>query len=138
MNKRDAKLITVALLLPACGCLQGLSAFPRELGVAADAMVNMVRDQGVLDDFTQELAGNVQDPGLETYGQFTVTSGVRIVGVNGQVDLRSRGSGTQLPAGLRTALLEMLEAPISDEQRAAILTIFGWNRQESPHNPPPG
>ena len=130
-----AGLMMMVLLV--AGCLQGMSAFPKELGVAAEAMVKMVADQGVLDEFTQELAGNVQDPGLETYGQFTVTSGVRIVGVNGQIDLRTKGTGTQLPADVRASLIEQLDGPISDEQRANILGVLGWNRVESGHNPPP-
>ena len=112
------------------GCL-GLNAFPRELTQIAQGMAEMVRDQGVLDEFKSNVDGNVQDPGLETAIAVIFKSHVRLIGVNGEIDLATEGTGTKLPAGVREELLRQLAGPISDEQRQAILTLLGWNRAQT-------
>lgn len=134
------KLLLTALLVYLAGLLPGCVtpyAMPREFAAVATAMVEQVKDQGVLDKFSSALDANVQNPGLETYIKVTTATGVRLVGVNGEVDLMTAGTGTQLPAGLRQSLIDQLDGPLSDSQRSAILTVLGWNRVESPHNPPP-
>ena len=118
------------------GC-QAPKGFPEEAGRAAQVMAEMVRDQGVMDKFTSNLDANVQDPGLESYVKVTTAAGVRLVGVNGEIDLLTQGTGTQLPQGVRDSLVQQLDAPISDEQRQYILGVLGWNRVVSPHNPVP-
>jgi len=110
------------------GCLP--SAMPKEFAQVAEQMVSQVRDQGVLDDFKSNLDANVQNPGLESYVKIVTAMGIRLVGVNGEVDLATRGAGTKLPRGLRESLISQLDGPISDEQRNGILQILGWNRQQ--------
>ena len=124
----------VGALIGCAGCT-GINAFPRELTQVAEGMTKMVQDQGVLDRFESGLAGNLQNPGLESYVRVTFATGVHLVGMNGEVDLTTAGAGTMLPAGLREALIAQLDAPISDEQRAAILAILGWNRPAPPAGP---
>ena len=120
--------VLVGLVLFAlCGCNLP-TGLPKEFAQVADVMAGLVRDQGVLDNFTSNIDGNIQNPGLETYVSIRTTAGVRIVGVNGEVDLGVEGTGTQLPRGVRDSLITMLGQPIGDEQRAAILEILGWNR----------
>ena len=128
--------LMIIMLMPVCGCLQGLGAFPGELGAVVQGMTAIVKDQGVLDKFASNVQGNIQNPGMESYIRVTTAAGVRLIGVNGELDLTTEGTGTQLPAGVREALIDSLKNA-SDEQRAAIFTALGWNRVESPHNPPP-
>ncbi len=111
------------------------TGLPKEFAEVADAMTAMVTDQGVLNQFTSGIDGHIQNPGLETYLSVRTTAGVRIVGVNGEVDLQAEGGGTQLPKGAREALIAQLSGTLSDDQRAAILTILGWNRA-NPQPPP--
>lgn len=127
-----AYVISVAL----GGCVTPY-AMPKEFAAVATAMVEQVKDQGVLDKFASQLDANVQNPGLETYIKVDTATGVRLVGVNGEVDLATSGTGTQLPKGVRESLIGQLGGPLSDAQREAVLTILGWNRVESAHNPAP-
>lgn len=133
--KRIACLLCLGLI--ASGCGMGPSGFPKELATVAEKMATMVEEQGVMDDFASNIAGTVNNPGMESYVGMELTAGVRIAGVDGSIDLTTSGTGTQLPAGVRKALIEQLDGPLSDDQRAAILAILGWNRTVSPHNPPP-
>ncbi len=120
-------LACLALVATTFGCNLP-TGLPKEFAQVADTMAGLVRDQGVLDKFTSNIDGNIQNPGLETYVSIRTTAGVRIVGVNGEVDLAVDGTGTQLPRGVRESLIVMLGQPISDEQRKSILAILGWNR----------
>lgn len=128
-------IVLVFLMFFNGGCLSGLSGFPSEMGQAANVLAEMVRDQGVMDKFLGQLEGNIYDPGIETYVK--VSSGIHLVGTQGSIDLTTEGTGTQLPTGVKQALIDQLSGPLSDDQRVAILTILGWNRIESAHNPVP-
>lgn len=129
-------IVAYVLTLVLGGCTMP-GAMPGDFAAVVQSMVRHVEDQGVLDDFKSALDAHVQDPGMESYLEFRLTAGVALVGVNGEVDLSTHGTGTQLPKGVREGLIEQLAGPISDDQRAAILDVLGWNRVESPHNPVP-
>lgn len=124
--------------LGGCGPGSLPAAMPKEFYQVVDKLAIMVEDQGVLDEFTSNIDGHVQDPGLETSVSVTVSGAVRLVGVNGNVTLTAFGTGTQLPSGVRAALIKELDGPISDARRTAIYELLGWNRVPSDHNPPPG
>jgi hypothetical protein len=124
--------------LGGCGPSSLPAAMPAEFYGVVDKIAVMVEDQGVLDEFVSDVDGHVQNPGIATYVTVTVEGGVRLVGVNGNVVLETFGTGSQLPSGVRAELIKQLSGPLSDERRAAILAILGWNRVPSDHNPPPG
>ncbi len=117
--------LAVLLFVSGCGAPMG---FPKELGDAVQVITEMVRDQGLLDQFTSSIDGHVNDPGIEVFVDITVASGVRMIGVDGNVSLDASGIGTQLPTEVRSHLIRKLDEPnLSDEQRAAILDLLGWN-----------
>lgn len=120
-------------LLAVNGCLTGGCKLPGSrlemaLADAADQLGKKVADEGVLEKFLLDADGHVQDPGLESYVQVTMAAGVRAKGINGNIVARASGDSTRLPAGMRETLVKQLDGPLSDEQRAAILQILGWNR----------
>lgn len=131
----DKLLFAGIALLGLNGCLAGCSMlgnknmFPDELTALVKVTAQQIADQGVIDQFTTDIKGNVQDPGVESYVSIKLAAGVRMVGVNGDIDVSTGGSGTVLPAGTREVLIKQLDGPLSDEQRAAILEILGWNRR---------
>ncbi len=117
--------------------LVNVKGFANSLDGIGGVLVETIADQGVLDKFLASIIGNLQNPGMKLFESTERSWGIRSIGVAGRVDGSMSGTGTQLPKGLRDALVDQLDAPISDEQRATILAILGWNRIESPHNPPP-
>lgn len=135
---RSVELLGIAYLLGAMGCLGGCqlpSAFPKELAQATQMIVQKVSDEGTLEKWASNVEGNVFNPGVEAY--VCVSSGVRLAGVQGEIDLTAGGDSTRLPAGVREALIAQLGMPISDEQRAGILAILGWNRTPAGGTPNP-
>ena len=133
MRTHRIDMVVAAMLLGllATGCALP-TALPADFSQVAQGMTKMVVDQGILSEFQSGIDGNIQNPGLESYTRITLAAGVRLVGVNGEVDLNTAGLGTQKPAGMRETLIEQLDKPISDEQRTAILAILGWNRIPAP------
>ena len=122
----------LGLGLPGCGLPKGINTIPEQLGKALEGLTSMVKDQGVLENFTTDAEGNFVNPGVETYAGVIIVSGVRLQGVSGQIAAKGSGTGTMLPPELRASLIRQLDGPISDEQRAAILEILGWNREQVP------
>jgi hypothetical protein len=115
-----------------------VDAFPQDFQGLVKGAVDKVTDQGVLDTFVSNVEGDVINPGIEAYGGLLAVSGVYIRGMDGRVRLMSQGTGTQLPTAYRETLLSMLADPtVTDEMKAQIVEILGWNRVESPHNPVP-
>lgn len=112
-----------------CAAFKGMEA----IGTMGDRIGEMIVDQGVLDQFATRMEGNFFNPGMETY--VCISTGLRLVGAHGEIDASAHGTGTQLPTGIRKALIEQLNAARSPDEREALLTILGWNRIESPHNP---
>ena len=102
------------------------------VGELGKVVAAKIADEGTLQSFTSNLDGHVQDPGIESYVEIRAAAGVRAVGANGNITAAAHGDSTRLPAGMRDALIEQLKQPISDEQRAAILEILGWNRTQTP------
>jgi hypothetical protein len=125
------------------GCLSGCSMlgnknmFPDELTQLVQVTAEQIADQGVIDQFATDIKGNVQDPGVESYVSIKLAAGVRMVGVNGDIDVTTGGTGTVLPAGTRETLIKQLDGPLSDDQRTAILEILGWNRKQPAVATPP-
>lgn len=112
----------------AAGC--ATPGFSSEFGRVAAVIAQKVADEGILEKFTSNMDGHVQDPGLESYFTVTTAAGVRMRGFNGNIDLMTSGTATNLPSGVRESLIEQLDGPISDEQRENILAILGWNRRQ--------
>ncbi len=113
------------------------TGFSKEFSQVAMNTAAMMKDQGVMDQFTSNIRGHVNDAGIESYVTVTTAAGTRLVGMDGDIMLNTSGTGTQLPHGAREALIAQLGQPISDAQRDSILTLLGWNRVSSPHNTPP-
>jgi len=127
-----------ACLLALSGCLEGCqlpNAFPRELAEATKMIVQKVADEGTLEKWASNVEGDVFNPGVEAY--VCVSSGVRLVGVQGEIDLTAGGDSTRLPSGVRDALIAQLSGPLGDQQRMAILEILGWNRTPAGGTPTP-
>ena len=109
------------------------------VGVLKDtgqALVTQIGAEGVLDKYTFDANAHMNNPGVEAESCICAKSALRMIGVDGDMATAASGTGTQLPTGLSQALIDQLSQPISDEQRAAILEILGWNRVPSEHNPP--
>lgn len=126
--------------LPGCALHQAaesMTALPASLGKSAEAATKMILDQGVMDRFMVNAEGDFTLPGVQVSSGILFVSTARLVGVTGRIESSMDGTGTQLPKDVRAALIEQLSMPISDEQRAGILTTLGWNRVPSEHNPPP-
>jgi len=136
MTLIDLRYALVIGLLAVSGCLGGCglpSGFPKELSQVTQMIVQKVSDEGTLEKWASNIEGNVFNPGVEAY--VCVSSGVRLAGVHGEIDLSAGGDSTRLPAGVREALIAQLNGPLSDAQRAAILSILGWNRQPASATP---
>ncbi len=130
-----AKLFGLGVLFLVSGCAAPMG-LPKEFGAAATVLTAMVADQGLLDDFIGNIRGHVNEPGMAVFTTIEVTSGVKIVGVDGDVNLQASGVGTQLPAALRESLIARLDQPnLTDAQRAAILDMLGWRVPPSLRNP---
>lgn len=127
-------LMAAASLPLFVGCAPSLST--SDFQPILEGAVEIIRDQGVLDEFTQNANGSFINPGLEAFMVLEARSGVRLVGAEGELAIMTSGTGTQLPAGLRESLIEQLSQPIGDAQRTAILEILGWNRTPDDHTPP--
>ncbi len=56
-------------------------------------ITDKVMDSGVLDKFTANMRADVQNPGLESYINTRISVGVRFVGTNGGVEVRTEGTG---------------------------------------------
>lgn len=123
-------VLALAAVVCATGC-QGPRALPREYADGLAIVTKKIADQGMLDRWVSEASANVDNPGLESYVRVETAVGVRIAGMNGELDLDAGGLGTQMPPGMREALIEQLGQPISDAQRDAILQILGWNRAQT-------
>jgi hypothetical protein len=110
----------------------------------AEATVEMLKDQGVLDEFLSNVRGAVHNPSLVVSFEDIKKTRFGLEGVNGDIELMTQGTGTQLPAGVRQSLIDVLaglEGRTDAEANALrdqILAILGWNRVVSPHNPVPG
>jgi hypothetical protein len=124
-----------SIMLPGCkGMLPG-SGLEQSLANSAETLNKKIQDEGILNEFMLDIDGHVQDPGLESYVSATFAAGVRMKGVNGNVVARGHGDSTRLPPGMRDVLIKQLDGPVSDEQRAAILIMLGWNRTPEGGNP---
>lgn len=123
------------LLLPLLGCpLLGCQS-PNLMSKENVGIINMisdvVKDQGVLTTFASNLDVNVQNPGVEAYTKIELSTGIRIAGTNGEMDLSTEGTGTILPTGTRKALIDLLAMPGLDPVlRDQILDMLGWNREQ--------
>lgn len=120
-------LLNGCLTIGCAGLLPG-QRLEQALGQAAEALGQKIVDEGVLKDWLIDADGHVQDPGLATGVCVDIRTYVRAIGVNGNLVSKASGDSTRLPAGLRDELIKQLSGPISDEQRAGILAILGWNR----------
>lgn len=133
------RYVLVLVLMSVVGCGPPMG-FPKELGAAATVLTNMVAEQGLMDDFIGKVRGHVNEPGMELYVEIRAASGVRVVGVDGDVNLSASGVGTQLQKEVRDSLIKKLDEPnLTDTQRAAIIDLLGWRVPPSLRNPlPPG
>ena len=114
--------LLLVMVVSGCNLPTGL---PKEFAQVADKLVSMVEDQGGLDDFTSNIDGHIQNPGLETYVAVKTTLGVRIVGVNGEVDLQAAGTGTQ--GGSPTPLAP--KGPSTAGFSTSTVSIMGRSRE---------
>lgn len=122
----------IALLLPGLtgGCMfskayEQMGDLNAKLGEAVAASVEMMRDQGVMDKFLVNAEGEFIEPGVVAEAGMVFRSSARLAGVSGTLDSQVSGTGLKLPSGAREALLSSLENA-SDEQRAAIWRLLGW------------
>ncbi len=120
--------IGCGMVLGVGGCVTAPQAMPREFGQVVETLAQKMLDETVMDDFLARLDGHLQNPGLELFINNRLSIGGRFVGTNGNLVVDTSGTGTMLPAGVREALIQQLDGPLSDEQRAVILAILGWNR----------
>ncbi len=108
-------------LVGSIGCV---SAFPKDQGKIIAAMLEQMKDQGVLESWTASMDGDLWEPGMA--GEVCIRTAVRLVGVRGHVDLGTEGGVTGMAPGLREALLLQLgDARTSPEQRMRIIEMLG-------------
>lgn len=81
---------TAASLL---GCAQLPSGLPQELRPIAELVPDLIQQQGVLSDFTANARGHGLEPGMEAYTAVEVTAGVRLSGVDLDIEGRTQGEG---------------------------------------------
>ena len=84
----------VLTLLFLGGCQIAPAGFPRELGDAAGQFSTGMNSQAVWDNVLGRLAGQVIEPGMESYAGVNYIAGVRITGASGQLLLEGGGHGT--------------------------------------------
>lgn len=125
--RMSAAVLAVAVV---AGC-RSPNGLPKEYAAGLAMVTQKIADQGVLNDWASDATANLHDPGMESYVRVETAVGVRIAGMDGRFDLGTQGGGTQLPPGVRESLIQQLDGPISDQQRAAILSILGWNRTQA-------
>ena len=112
-------------------------------GIPAE-LLQMMKDQGVMDAFLAKARIHGQNPGLKLTRRMENSLIIGLDGVDLDAEAQVEGTGTQLPAGTREALIDTLRElsartdPDALQLRQAIFNILGWNREVSPHNPPPG
>lgn len=134
----------LALALNGClvtGCVtKSITGMTDPMGNIANTLASKIADEGVLKDWMASANANFNNPKAVAFVRVEVASGIGMEGVDGSIAGEGSGDSTRLPAGLREQLIAQLNGPLSDQQRAAILTMLGWNRTPeggNPNAPPP-
>ena len=111
---RKRMLMSVGLLL-CVGCLQGCAMFktpamfPDEGGKITAMILEKIGKDGTLEKWAASANVHAVNPGMEGYAKIEFSSGVRIVGVDGEVNADSSGSG--LPPDVVKSMTEVLNDP---------------------------
>lgn len=122
MKRNLLRMVLLVYAAGTAGC--AATALPAGYGDALAMIVEKVADQGMLERWSSDAAAHVINPGVETSISITTSATVRLVGMDGQIELDTGGGGTKLAPGLREALIAQLDGPLSDEQRAAIIRML--------------
>ena len=111
------------------GCIsKSITGMTDPMGKLADTLANKISDEGVLKEWMAQAGANFNNPKAVAFVRVEVASGIGMEGVDGSIEAKGGGDSTRLPAGVRDELIQQLNGPLSDAQRAAILEILGWNR----------
>lgn len=132
--------LAACLFLFGSGCAwsSGLDGMAKAFGDVARAGVDKMVEQGVLDQFSTNFRGHINNPKAVVFTSVTFKTGIGFDGLDADVNLDQSGTGSQLPPDALPMMLDMLSQPnLSDAQRDKIFGMLNWNREESPHNPVP-
>jgi len=112
----------------------GGSAISPELKSLVDTVVDVLKDQGVLEDWVARARFHGLNPTLKlTFGEEKFVK-IGLDGVDLDASASLEGTGTLLPMGARQSLIDVLEKlegrtdPEAVALRNSILDILGWNR----------
>lgn len=120
------------------GCLsKSIVGMTDPMGQVAQTLSAKIADEGVLREWMAEASARLDHPAAVAFIRNETAVGIRMEGVNAEIAGSGGGDSTRLPAGVRAALVEQLGMPIGDSERAAILSILGWNRTPASGTPPP-
>jgi len=125
-------LVGFLLLFNIAGCKGSLGALGIQnatTGTAekiADATVDLIKDQGVMDKFLAGADVAFQDPAVERYMRMEAVIGARIAGVNGRAEAQTEGHGQQMSKDVQNALLSAVMGgqldPATEEMYIKLLT----------------
>lgn len=86
-------LLAAAWMLTVFGGCQSPNMLSAEGAKAMNMITDKIEKSGVMKEFAANMRVDVQNPGIETYLNTRISVGVRFVGTNGGVDLRTEGTG---------------------------------------------
>jgi hypothetical protein len=116
------------------------TSLPKDMAQISDALIGLIKDQGVIEDFILRGRGHGLNPGLGVTLRQEQSMIVHLDGVDVDVSAETQGTGTSLPSGVREKLIEVLAGlenrtdPEAVALRNQIIQILGWNRTPIPNN----
>jgi hypothetical protein len=106
-------------------------AMPAEYADVVVKFMEMLKEQGVLEDFFAQWSASGQNPAIGVVTEIRMFAGIGFNGVAAQVSTAVEGEGTRLPAGTIDLIRRGLADPgLSEETRDVLWNIILWNRQQ--------
>jgi len=106
-------------------------ALPAEYADVVVKFMEMLKEQGVLEDFFAQWSASGQNPAIGVITEVRMFAGIGFDGVAAHVSTSAHGEGTRLPPGTMNLIRKGFDDPnISDETRDLLWNIILWNRQQ--------
>lgn len=122
----------------------GATSLTSENAAITQMITEMIKDQGVLDNFMARARAHGLNPGLKLTTGFESYMKIGLDGIDADVSAEVQGDGTALPSGTRASLIDVLNGlegrtdPQAIALRDQIILILGWNRTAEGGNPDSG
>jgi hypothetical protein len=127
--------IAASGLTCASGCNSTITALPAEYTETLRDTSKSINAQAIWDTMKGEIEAHAHNPGMEAYIGIEYTSGIRIAGLNAELELGATGHGTgEIPEEYRRVLLERYQR---DGRTAFEQWMLKWLEGEKEPAPDP-